>query len=76
MKNSFIHAPTHEGCTLGTLPALDLDLPIDRDFVSRPPFIDPQAMVRRCEEMMPFRNARPGEAERRFEESVTVEFVL
>ncbi len=76
MKNSFMDAPTTKSRRRGALPALDLDLPIDRDFISRPPFIDPQAMVRRCEEMMPFRNARPGETERRLEGKIPVEFVL
>ncbi len=76
MKNSSTPAPIVESGATDALPALDFDLPIDREFVSRPPFIDPQAMVRRCEEMMPYRNARPGEADRRLDEKIDVEFVL
>ncbi|MBI4659631.1 MAG: hypothetical protein HY735_12395 [Verrucomicrobia bacterium] len=60
----------------GNPPALDFALPVDQEFDSRPPFIDPQAMVRRCEEMMPFRNARAGEQERRSLEKIDAEFVL
>ncbi len=33
-------------------------------------------MLRRIEENMPWRNQRPGEAERRLAEKVDVEFVL
>lgn len=54
----------------------DLELPVAPDFVSRPPRIDPQAMLHRIEETMPWRSTRPGERERRAEQVVTKEFVL
>ena len=53
-----------------------LELPVAPDFVSRPPRIDPQAMLQRIAETMPWRSRRPGEAERRLAEKVAVEFVL
>ncbi len=54
----------------------ELELPVDPDFLSLPPRIDPQVMLRRIEETMPWRSTRPGEAERRLAMKVTVEFVL
>jgi hypothetical protein len=54
----------------------DLEFPIAPDFISRPPRLDPQVMLKRCAETMPWRNARPGERERRLAEKVPVEFVL
>jgi hypothetical protein len=56
--------------------APSLELPVAPDFLSRPPQIDPQIMLRRIEENMAWRNSRPGEAERRAAEKVSVEFVL
>ena len=53
-----------------------LEFPVAPDFVSRPPRIDPQAMLQRIAETMPWRSQRPGEAERRLAEKVAVEFVL
>jgi len=53
-----------------------LEFPVDPDFISRPPRVDLQAMLQRIEENMPWRNARPGEARRRLEEKIPVEFVL
>ncbi len=53
-----------------------LEFPVAPDFVSRPPRIELQAMLRRIEEDMPWRNQRPGEAERRLAEKIRVEFVL
>lgn len=53
-----------------------LDLPVDRAFVSDPPRIDPQVMLRRIAENMTWRNNRPGETERRAAEKISVEFVL
>jgi len=53
-----------------------LEFPVAPDFVSRPPKIDPQVMLRRIEETMPWRNKRPGEKERRLAEKISVEFVL
>lgn len=54
----------------------ELALPVDPDFLSRPPQIDPQVMLRRIEENLPWRSTRPGEQERRRAEKVAVEFVL
>jgi hypothetical protein len=56
--------------------AADLELPIAPDFVSLPPRIEFQAMLRRIEENMPWRSNRPGEQERRLAEKINVEFVL
>ena len=56
--------------------AANLELPVDPDFVSLPPRIDPQLMLRRIEENMPWRSTRPGEKERRLAEKIPVEFVL
>ena len=53
-----------------------LEFPVFPDFVSRPPRVELQAMLRRIEENMPWRNRRPGEAERRLAEKIPVEFVL
>jgi hypothetical protein len=53
-----------------------LEFPPAPGFVSRPPKIELQAMLRRIEENMPWRNSRPGEAERRLAEKIPVEFVL
>jgi len=54
----------------------DLELPVSPDFTSRPPRIDPQAMLKRCAETMAWRNSRPGERERRLADKIDVEFVL
>ena len=56
--------------------AADLEFPIDQDFLSRPPQVDLQAMLRRIAETMPFQSTRPGEPERRAATKVDVEFVL
>jgi len=56
--------------------ASDLDLPDAPDFVSRPPRVDPQVMLRRIEETMPWRSTRPGEEARRLAEKIDVEFIL
>ena len=53
-----------------------LDFPIAPDFVSRPPRIDPQVMLQRIAETMPWRNQRLGETERRLAQKIPVEFVL
>ena len=53
-----------------------LEFPVSPGFVSRPPCVELQAMLRRIEENMPWRNRRPGEAERRLAEKIPVEFVL
>ena len=56
--------------------APDLEFPIAPDFLSRPPQLDPQTMLQRIEETMPWRSTRPGEAERRLATKIVVEFVL
>jgi hypothetical protein len=53
-----------------------LEFPVAPDLISRPQRIDPQAMLRRIEETMSWRNKRPGEKERRMAEKISVEFVL
>jgi len=53
-----------------------LELPVAPGFVSRPPRVDPQVMLRRCARAMPWRNSRPGERERRLAEKILEEFVL
>lgn len=54
---------------------ITLEFPV-ADFVSEPPQIDPRAMLERIAEAMPQRKNRPGEAARRAEEKIPVEFVL
>jgi len=49
---------------------------VDPDFLSLPPCLDPQVMLRRLEETMPWRSTRPGEQDRRLLTKVDVEFVL
>ena len=56
--------------------AANLEFPIESGFLSHPPRVDPQAMLRRIEENMPWRSTRPGETERRLAMKVQVEFVL
>jgi len=53
-----------------------LEFPIEPGFVSELPRIDPQVMLRRIEQHLRERNSRPGEAERRLNSKVDVEFVL
>jgi hypothetical protein len=53
-----------------------LELPVARDFISHPPRVELEAMLKRIEENLPWRNSRPGEAERRLKEKIPVEFVL
>jgi hypothetical protein len=53
-----------------------LEFPVEPDFVSKPPQIEPQAMLQRIAETMALRKNRPGEAERRAAEKIDVEFVL
>jgi hypothetical protein len=56
--------------------AVDLEFPIDPDFLSVPPRLDPQVMLRRIAETMPWRSTRPGEVERRLAGKIDVEFIL
>jgi hypothetical protein len=57
-------------------PSGSLEFPAAPDFTSRPPQVDLHTMLRRIEKNMPWRNSRPGEAERRLAEKIPVEFVL
>jgi hypothetical protein len=54
----------------------DLEFPIDPNFDSVPPRIDPQLMLERFLETMPWRSARPEEQKWRRESKVDVEFIL
>ena len=56
--------------------AAELDFPLAPDFDSQPPRLDPQVMLRRIAETMPWRSTRPGEPERRLAEKIPQEFVL
>jgi hypothetical protein len=58
------------------LDAPRLEFPMAPDFLSRPPQVDPQAMLRRIEENFAWRNSRPGAEERRLAAKIDVEFVL
>lgn len=53
-----------------------LEFPVAPEFVSRTPRIDPQVMLQRIAETMPWRSTRPGERERRAAQAIGVEFVL
>jgi len=57
-------------------PEEKLEFPIDPEFLSLPPRLDPQVMLRRLEETMPWRSTRSGEQERRLMTKIDVEFVL
>ncbi len=54
----------------------DLEFPINPDFDSRPPRLDPQVMLRRIAKTMPWRSTRPGAIEHRLAEKVEQEFFL
>jgi hypothetical protein len=73
MKKYPNHSPTNDA--LKETPDT-LEFPVAPDFISHPPQVDPQVMLRRIEENMPWRNSRPGEKERRLAEKIPVEFVL
>jgi hypothetical protein len=53
-----------------------LEFPVEPDFVSRPPKIDPQAMLERIAQSMSMPKNRHEEAARRAAEKIDVEFVL
>ena len=72
MKKYPSHSPTADQLNEKTT----LELPVDPDFLSRPPQIDVHVMLRRIAENIAWRNSRPGETERRAAEKVPVEFVL
>ncbi|MGO8675339.1 MAG: hypothetical protein ACLQVX_05665 [Limisphaerales bacterium] len=77
MRNSSAPAPTIKpGAAAPPAEPPDLELPVAPGFVSRPPRLDPQVMLRRCASAMPWRNSRPGERERRLAEKILEEFVL
>jgi hypothetical protein len=58
-----------------TAGAVELAFPIDRDFISQPPRLDPQVMLRRIAQTMPARSARVSQA-KRLADKLDVEFVL
>ena len=77
MKKSSVPVPQSEPDQLRETGGDDmLEFPSDSGFISHPPQIDPQVMLRRIAETMPWRSTRPGEKERRFEQAVHKEFVL
>ena len=77
MKRSSAPAPISKAESDSSPPGpLDLQFPIDPEFVSRPPRLDPQIMLQRCAQNMAWRNSRPGAKERRLAEKISVEFVL
>src|SRR5258708_5667033 len=53
-----------------------LELPVAPDFISHPPRVELQTMLKRIEESLPWRNSRPGEGERGLAEKSPGEFVL
>jgi hypothetical protein len=73
MKKYTDHSPANEAMNdAGEI----LEFPVAPDFVSRPPQINPQVMLRRIAENMAWHNRRPGAQERRLAEKIPVEFVL
>ena len=76
MKKYPERAPGTEWRFIEAAATAKLELPTDPDFLSLPPRIDPQTMLRRIEENMPWRSTRLGEKERRLAEKVGEEFVL
>lgn len=54
----------------------DLEFPVNPDFDPRPPRLDPQVMLKRIAETLPWRSTRPGETERRLAEKIEEEFFL
>ncbi|MEO7516245.1 MAG: hypothetical protein ABIW93_10565 [Verrucomicrobiota bacterium] len=76
MKKYPAPAESHEMQLKEAPPSGDLEFPVAPDFISRPPRIDPQVMLRRIEETMPWRNQRPGAREQRLAEKISAEFIL
>lgn len=76
MKNYPAPAPGNEWRLNDAAVAAELDLPVEAEFISEPPRLDPQVMLRRIEETMPWRSTRPGEKERRLAEKISEEFVI
>jgi len=54
----------------------ELDFPVEPSFISHPPTLDPQVMLNRIAETMPWRSSRPGERERRLAEKIDIQFSL
>jgi hypothetical protein len=75
MKKYPSHSPTTDELKDAPWPDV-LELPVEPGFVSRPLRVDMQTMLKRNEEHLAWRNSRPGEAERRLAEKISVEFVL
>ena len=73
---SYPGPPSDKGSALNDAVVANLEFPVEPGFLSHPPLIEPQAMLRRIEENMPWRSTRLGEARRRAAEKITVEFVL
>jgi len=76
MKKYPAPAPPHDFQLNEAALAPDLEFPVAPEFDSPPPRVNPQAMLRRIEETMPWRSTRPGEQERRLAEKISVEFIL
>jgi len=73
MKKYPAHSPANDAMNdVGDI----LEFPVAPDFVSQPPQINPQVMLRRIAENMAWHNRRPKEQERRLAEKIPVEFVL
>ena len=77
MKKYSVHSHDVAGALAAFRPSSpDLQFPIAPDFISRPPRLDWDAIVRRCEESLAFKRRQPGFEERRLASKVTEEFVL
>ncbi len=77
MKKSSAPAPANKiGAQPEPKPLPELEFPVSRDFISRPPRLDPQVMLERCAQTMPWRSSRPEEKARRQAERIPIEFVL
>jgi hypothetical protein len=75
MKNYPDHSPTTDALRDAPMPGA-LEFPVAPEFASRRPRVELQAMLRRIEENLPWRNRRPGKAQRRLAEKIPVEFSL
>ncbi len=77
MKKSSAPAPINRpGAQVGPDALPELEFPVAPDFIARPPRLDPQIMLKRCAETMPWRSSRPEEKARRQAERIPIEFVL
>ena len=75
MENSFEPVRMNDALAPHTA-SLDLEFPIDHGFVTRPPFADPQAVLRRCIDNHASRLALTKEIRRLAAEDDIVEFKL